>query len=193
MYTPVFNRWEDEAALRAFVAEVGSAWFVTSGPDGVPQATLLPIIWRDEVVVAHIAKANPHWREIVDGSPALLIVGGPEAYISPSLYAAKAEHGKVVPTWNYTAVHIAGAVTVRPDAGWLRSVVTELTDRHEGNRTEPWQVADAPEDYIDGMLKAIVGLEIRVTSVEGKAKLSQNRPAADQAAAAAVMAVGRHP
>ena len=180
MYTPPFNRIDDEARIRSFVAAARTAWFVTAGSDRIPAATLLPIMWRDQTVIAHLASANPQWRSITDGAPALLIVPGPDAYVSPSWYAAKAEHGKVVPTWNYSAVHLTGTVTTHHDQEWLRAAVTELTDTHESGRLHPWQVADAPETYVDGQLRGIIGLEFRVTRVEGKAKLSQNRSAADR-------------
>jgi transcriptional regulator len=110
----------------------------------------------------------------------LLIITGPEAYISPSWYPAKSEHGKVVPTWNYTAVHLTGTVRVHEDPQWLRAAVTELTDVHEHARVNRWSVSDAPETYVEGQLRGIVGLEVHVTQVEGKAKLSQNRSDADQ-------------
>ena len=180
MYIPSFNRIDDDGEIRRFVAAARSAEFVTVDPDGVPVATLLPIMWEGDVVVAHMAKANPQWKTIAPGSPALLISTGPQAYVSPSWYAAKAEHGRVVPTWNYSAVHLSGTVRVHEDREWLRDVVTRLTGVHEDVRSEPWHVSDAPERYIDGQLGGIVGLEIAVTRVEGKAKLSQNRSEADR-------------
>lgn len=180
VYTPPFNREDDDAALRRFVAEVGAGWLVTSRPDAAPAATFLPVLWRGGTVVAHLAKANPHWREIVGETPALLIVAGADAYVSPTWYATKAEHGRVVPTWNYSAVHLTGVARVHTDPEWLRTAVTDLTDRHETGRPEPWQVTDAPEAYVDGQLRGIVGVELVVTAVEGKAKLSQNRSVADR-------------
>jgi transcriptional regulator len=180
MYIPSFNRIDDDGEIRRFVAAARSAEFVTVHPDGVPVATLLPIMWEGDVVLAHMAKANPQWKSIAPGSPALLISSGPQAYVSPSWYAAKAEHGRVVPTWNYSAVHLSGTVRVHEDREWLRDVVTRLTGVHEDVRSEPWHVSDAPERYIDGQLGGIVGLEIAVTRVEGKAKLSQNRSEADR-------------
>jgi transcriptional regulator len=181
VYVPPFNDVSDEATVRAMVAACGSAWLVTAGPDAVPAASLLPILWRGDTVIAHMAKANAHWRAIADGMPALLIVTGPQAYVSPSWYAAKAEHGRVVPTWNYTAVHLTGSVRVEHDPDWLRTAVTELTDTHEASRAEPWQVTDAPETFIAAQLRGIVGLTVTVTRVEAKAKLSQNRSEADRA------------
>ncbi|MBY0288199.1 MAG: FMN-binding negative transcriptional regulator [Mycobacteriaceae bacterium] len=180
MYIPSFNRIDGNGEIRRFVAAARSAEFVTVDPDGVPVATLLPIMWEGDVVVAHMAKANPQWKSIAPGSPALLISTGPQAYVSPSWYAAKAEHGRVVPTWNYSAVHLSGTVRVHEDRDWLRDVVTRLTGVHENLRSEPWHVGDAPERYVDGQLGGIVGLEIAVTRVEGKAKLSQNRSEADR-------------
>ena len=180
MYTPSFNRIDDSDEIRRFVAATRTAEFVTVDPHGTPVATLLPIMWNDGTVVAHIARANPQWKTIAADSPALLICSGPEAYISPSWYAAKAEHGRVVPTWNYSAVHLSGTVRVHEDREWLRDVVTRLTAVHENGRSEPWAPSDAPERYIEGQLAGIVGLEITVTRVEGKAKLSQNRSEADR-------------
>lgn len=180
VYTPPFNRAEDEEQLRALVADVRAGWFVTNGGDGAPSATFLPVIWRDDTVIAHFARANPHWREIENDTPALLIVTGPDAYVSPTWYAAKAEHGKVVPTWNYSAVHLTGVARVHHEPQWLRGAVEELTNQHEQGRGEPWHVTDAPIEYIDGQLGGIVGLELTVSRVEGKAKLSQNRSRADR-------------
>ncbi|MBL7501854.1 FMN-binding negative transcriptional regulator [Frankia sp. CNm7] len=186
MYLPVAFRVDDEAQVRDFVADRGSATLVTVGPDGQPDASLLPVLWEDDLVVAHLARANDHWRRIAtggaaDGAPALLVVTGPEAYVSPSWYPSKAEHGRVVPTWNYSAVHLRGRVTVRDDAEWLRGVVTRLTDRHETGRELPWAVGDAPERYLERQLRAIVGVCLRVESVEAKAKWSQNRSDEDRA------------
>lgn len=180
MYTPPFNTVQDEGEIRAMVAATRAAWLVTVGADGVPTATLLPVMWHGNTVIAHMAKANPQWRSIRDDAPGLFIAGGPEAYISPSWYAAKAEHGKVVPTWNYSAVHLTGTVRVHEDSDWLRGAVTDLTNLYESDRDHPWQVTDAPEPYIEAQLNGIVGVEFTVTRVEGKAKFSQNRSEADQ-------------
>lgn len=180
MYTPRFNQVDDEDEIRELVAAARTAWFVTAGADGMPVATLLPIIWRGETVIAHMARANRQWRDLSDNAPALLIVTGPEAYISPSWYASKAEHGKVVPTWNYSAVHLSGTAVVHADSEWLRQAVTALTEAHESGREHSWAVTDAPADFIDMQLSGIVGIEVHVTKVEGKAKFSQNRPEADR-------------
>ncbi len=192
MYTPSFNRIDDEEQIRRFVAAARSAEFVTVDPDGLPVATLLPIMWDGGVVLAHMARANPQWKTIKPDIPALLICSGPEAYISPSWYAAKAEHGRVVPTWNYSAVHLSGTVRVHEDRDWLRAVVTRLTGVHEDGRNEPWQPSDAPERYIEGQLAGIVGLEITITRVEGKAKLSQNRSEDDRRGVVAGLLAEEH-
>ncbi|KRC66587.1 transcriptional regulator [Aeromicrobium sp. Root236] len=183
MYIPRFNVMDDPDDIRAFVEAVGSAELVTIGSDGTPVATLLPVLWSADggTVIAHMALANDHWRQIGEGARCLAIVAGPQAYISPSWYAAKAEHGRVVPTWNYSAVHLTGTVRVHDDPAWVRDAVTRLTDHHEHPREQPWAVTDAPETYIAKNLKAIVGLELTVERVEAKAKLSQNRSDADRA------------
>jgi len=193
LYVPRSNRM-DPAAVRPFVAEVGAAQLVTVGEDGAPDATLLPVLWEGDRLVGHLARANAHWRRIVDGSPALAVVTGADTYVSPSWYASKAEHGRVVPTWNYTVVHLRGPVTVHDDPAWVRGLVTRLTDRHEQGRAEPWAVTDAPADYVEKNLRPIVGVELAVASVEAKAKLSQNRSEADRAGVAAGLAAdGRDP
>jgi len=181
VYIPHFNTM-DSPDVHAFVTATASAEVVTVGRDGTPLATLLPILWSQDggTVIAHMARANQHWREIEPNSPCLAIVAGPQAYISPSWYPAKAEHGRVVPTWNYSAVHLIGTITVHDDPEWVRRAVTELTERHEQHRETPWEVTDAPEKYVSGQLKAIVGLEMTVVRVDAKAKLSQNRSEADQ-------------
>lgn len=180
MYATAFNRVADIAEIRRMVAEIGAAELITTAPDGYPQATLLPIVWTGEVVLAHMARANRHWTEIADGCPALLVCAGAQAYISPSWYASKREHGKVVPTWNYSSVHLRGTAHVHDDPGWLRHQVTALTDRNERERAHPWHVTDAPERFVAGQLKGIVGVEIRVERVDAKVKLSQNRSSADR-------------
>lgn len=180
MYVPRSNAIEDEQEIRSMVADVGTAQLITIGRDGYPLATLLPVIWHGDTVIAHMARANAHWKHIDPDTRALLVVAGPQAYISPSWYASKAEHGRVVPTWNYSTVQIIGRARVHEDAGWARNAVDVLTERHEAQRPLPWSAADAPEEYIRGQIRAIVGIEIAVERVDGKAKLSQNRSAADR-------------
>ncbi len=180
MYATAFNRVSDIDELRGMVAAVGAAELITVSADGYPRATLLPIIWTGDVVTTHMARPNPHWTEIADNALALLVCSGPQAYITPSWYSSKREHGKVVPTWNYTSVHLRGTAIAHDDPEWLRSHVTALTDLHERGRQDPWHVSDAPSRFVDAQLRGIVGIEIRVERVEGKAKLSQNRSADDQ-------------
>ncbi|MGY1803613.1 FMN-binding negative transcriptional regulator [Blastococcus sp. SYSU D00922] len=181
MYVPRFNAMDDGDEIRRLVAAVGSAQLVTVGDDGFPAATLLPVVWDGDRLVMHMARANPHWRTIGDGAPALAVVSGPEAYVSAAWYPSKAEHGRVVPTWNYSAVHLTGRARVHHDPEWLLDAVTRLTDLNEQRRDQPWQVGDAPERFVEKQLKAIVGIEVSVERVEGKAKLSQNRDDADVA------------
>jgi transcriptional regulator len=139
------------------------------------------------VLRGHIARANPLWRELKPDALVLAVFTGADSYISPRWYPSKREHGKVVPTWNYATVHVTGTIRFIDDASWLREFVGAFTDLHEQGRTEPWRVSDAPADYIDAMLRAIVGLEIRVMSVVGKFKGSQNRSSADRAAVSAAL------
>ncbi|WP_374970804.1 FMN-binding negative transcriptional regulator [Terrabacter sp. BE26] len=179
MYVPRPNAMAD-AAIAAFLAHRAAGHLVTVGPDGIPDSTLLPLLVDGDRVLGHLARANEHWPRIGAGSPGLVVVTGADAYVSPSWYASKAEHGRVVPTWNYTEVHLRGPVTVHDDPDWVLDVVTRLTERHESGREHPWAVGDAPAAYLRGQLRAIVGVEVQVRSVEGKAKLSQNRSDADR-------------
>lgn len=189
LYTPAFNRMPDDD-VRGFVAAVATAQLVTVGDDGVPDATFLPVLWDGDRLLGHLARANSHWRRIVDASPALAVVTGRDAYVSPSWYASKAEHGKVVPTWNYSVVHLRGRIRVHDDPAWVLDVVTRLTDRHEADRPDRWHVTDAPADYVRKNLRPIVGVELLVESVEAKAKLSQNRSDADRRGVAEGLAGG---
>ena len=180
VYVPHDNAVSEDADLRALVAAVGSAHLVSVGGDGYPLVTLLPVIWDDDRLVFHLARANPHWHAVPPDTPALAVVTGPEAYVSPSWYAARAEHGRVVPTWNYSAVEFRGRLTIHDDPDWSREAVTRLTDLHEHGRPAPWSVSDAPAAYVEKQLRAIVGAELVIEQVEGKAKLSQNRSAEDR-------------
>ena len=166
--------------VAAFLESHPAARLVTVGPDGRPDSTLLPVVVDGDRVLGHLARANDHWTRIAPASPGLLVVSGADAYVSPGWYATKAEHGRVVPTWNYSEVQLRGAVTVHDDPDWVLDVVTRLTERHEAGRERPWAVTDAPATYVRGQLRAIVGIEVTIDSVEGKAKLSQNRSDADR-------------
>lgn len=180
MYVPRHFAVDEAAAVDAFLVAHPSGQLITVGPDGIPDATLVPYLFVDDRVTMHLARANEHWRRLRDGAPALFVVTGADAYVSPGWYASKREHGRVVPTWNYSAVHLRGTVRVHDDADWLLDLVSRLTDRHEAGRAEPWAVTDAPEKYVAGQLKAIVGVELLVEQVEAKAKLSQNRSLDDR-------------
>jgi len=177
----------DAAEVEAFVDAVGAADLVTF--DGSkPVASLIPVIWDRDAgehgrLLGHLALANPQWKSASADAVALAIVHGPQAYVSPSWYPSTARHGTMVPTWNYVSVHFTGPLTVHRDPEWLRDVVTRLTRRHEEARPRPWSVADAPPEFIDGQLRAIVGVELTISTVEAKHKLSQNRNADDQAGA----------
>jgi transcriptional regulator len=181
MYEPAHFVERDADTLLALMKAHPLATLVRAGAELA--ADILPLevervgeTWR---VTGHVARGNPLWRE-ADGQSVLLLFQGPQAYVSPNWYPSKSQHGKAVPTWNYTMVQVHGTLRATQDPEWLRALVTRLTERHEGGRAAPWHVSDAPPDYIDAMLKAIVGIEIEVTRVEGKFKLSQNRDAADR-------------
>lgn len=171
---PKFALSDDDVA--AALARAGFAQLVTYGGDGL-LVTPLPLLYDAErhSLVGHVARANPHWHAA--GAPSVAIFTGPDAYVSPGFYATKAETGKVVPTWNYEVLNAYGPLTVYDDAGWLRDLVSRLTDHHESARAQPWRVTDAPETFIAGQLTAIVGIEIAIERVEAKAKMSQNQPA----------------
>lgn len=185
MYLPASFRQDDLATLHQQIAACRLATVISQGPEGL-QASHLPLLLVAEegefgTLYGHFARANPHWRALADGQEALVIFNGPEAYVSPSWYPAKAEHGKVVPTWNYVAVHAYGRAELFDDAERLLTLVGRLSDQHEAGRAQPWAVSDAPRDYIDGMLRAIVGFALPIQRLEGKWKLGQNRSTADQA------------
>ncbi len=185
MYLPAHFTVAELADIKDFVAHVAAADFVSVDNDSQPLATLMPCIWKTDdnghgTLYMHMARANKQWESIQDGARALAIVHGPQAYISPSNYAAKAEHGKVVPTWNYTAVHLSGTVSVSHDTEYLREIVRELTDHHENSRSKPWSIDDAPSTYMDAQLRGIVAITLHVDRVEAKAKLNQNRSQEDQ-------------
>ena len=187
MYRPQAFAIDDHAEVLELLRAAAFGHFVTTDPDRDLQATALPFVVDDQLttVRAHVARANPHWRH-ADGADALLIVAGVDAYVSPRWYPTKATDPRVVPTWNYELVHLRGTVRVVDDREAKRAIVEALTDHHESRTQspeagpEPWTVADAPDDFVDRMLRALVGLEIAVSDVEAKRKLSQNRPDADR-------------
>lgn len=183
MYNPAAFKDDDTARLHQLMAETRLAIVVTHDEEGM-QASHLPLLLRSEegangTLFGHLARANPQWRALQNGAQVLVIFPGADAYVSPAFYPAKAEHGKVVPTWNYLAIHAYGTAEVFTDASRLLEVVSDLTDKHEAGRASPWAVADAPAEYIDKMLGAIVGFALPIERLEGKRKLSQNRSAED--------------
>jgi transcriptional regulator len=194
MYLPAHFVQSDRGALHALVREHPLAALVTDGPEGLT-ADPVPLELdaadgEHGTLLGHVARANPLWR-VAAGRPVLAIFSGPQAYVSPSWYASKAATHKVVPTWNYTVVHAHGVLEAVDDAPWLRALVGRLTDRHEAGRAAPWAVADAPADYVQQMLRAIVGIRIPIARLVGKWKVSQNRSEADRLGVAA--GLGAHP
>lgn len=191
MYTPPVFREDDPLVLRQIIRDAQLSTLVTTTDEGL-MATPLPLILEEDqgpqgVFYGHLAKANPQWQTPAIGE-ALVIFSGPDAYITPSWYATKAEHGKVVPTWNYVAVHAYGNVEFFEDQSRLLDAVTKLTRLHEGQRETPWSVTDAPESYIRSQLKGIVGMRFEITRIEGKRKMSQNQPEANRAGVIAGLA-----
>jgi transcriptional regulator len=178
MYVPTHFAAADEA-VQELLAQHGAADLVTMTTDGLV-ATMLPFVYdrTRNVLLGHLARNNDHWRRSVIGD-ALVIMRGPDAYVSPAWYASEREHGRVVPTWNYITAHVYGAMTVHDDPVWVEDVVRRLSDRQEAGRAVPWSVDDAPAKFVAGQLRAIVGVEIAIQRVEAKFKLSQNRPDAD--------------
>lgn len=185
MYLPKHFEENDTAVLRALIAAHPLGTLVTQHEgklvaDHIP-FHLDPTYGEQGTLLAHVARANPVWKTLVGNSgESLVIFQGAQAYISPSWYPSKHEHGKAVPTWNYAVVHAHGVARALDDPTWLLPFVTRLTNIHEAGKAVPWQVSDAPADYIDSMIKAIVGIEIPLTKLIGKWKVSQNRPEPDK-------------
>lgn len=175
MYIPEPFREDRSEVLQQAMRQIGFATLITRDLE----ANHLPMLLRDGVLRGHVARANPVWKQ-GDGA-ALAIFLGPHAYVSPNWYPSKAETGKAVPTWNYITVHARGPIRWRQEPDWLRAHVTALSDAHEALRPEPWAVGDAPSSYVDALLRAIVGFELTIESLDGKYKLSQNRDEADRA------------
>ena len=181
MYRPDMFREDRTDVLQDAVRTIGFATLITDGLE----ANHLPMLLQEadgrQVLRGHVARANPVWKK--GEGAALAIFLGPHAYVSPNWYPSKAETGKAVPTWNYITVHARGRITWIQDADWLRTNVGQLSAMHEAGREVPWMISDAPANYIDSMLRAIVGFELAVETLEGKWKLSQNRDPADYAGA----------
>jgi len=183
MYLPALFRVDRLEALHALIRSHPLGLLISHGPSGL-LANLLPFVLKSAgsdrgVLQAHMARANPQWREL-DAQPVLVVFRGADAYVSPSLYATKKETGKVVPTWNYVMVQARGTAKVRDQLEWLTPQLNALTSGREASRPQPWAVADAPADYIETQKKHIVGLEIEIAALEGKWKVSQNQPEANR-------------
>ena len=193
MYRPAAFDVADRDELFDLIERAAFGHLVTMGPSGF-DATGLPFMLDRDAgptgrLRGHFARANTQWQAI-DGVTALVLFPLTDGYVSPSSYPSKAEHGKVVPTWNYEVVHVHGTVQIHDDREWLRAIVTDLTDQHEAHRSleSRWAVTDAPGDFFDKQLRAIVGIEVRIDSIVGKRKLSQNRSEADRSGAAGALA-----
>ncbi|MDN5515437.1 MAG: FMN-binding negative transcriptional regulator [Pseudomonas sp.] len=197
MYCPAAFRQDDLPTLHAQIQASGLAIVTSSGAQGL-QASHLPLLLAPDegefgTLYGHFARANPHWRDLASGAEVLVVFSGADAYVHPGWYPAKAEHGKVVPTWNYIAVHAWGQAEVFDEPERLLQLVSRLSDRHEQGRAQPWAVDDAPRDYIESMLRAIVGFALPIRRLEGKWKLSQNRSTRDQAGVCAGLATSANP
>jgi transcriptional regulator len=184
MYLPPAFQRDDLSSLHAMMRGCPLATLVTQS-GGQIVADPIPFLLdaasgNQGALRAHVARANPLWQAHPAGAEALVIFTGPDHYITPSWYATKRETGKAVPTWNYVAVHAHGRLRVHDDPVWLRRQLEELTAQHEAGRAPPWAVADAPADYVAAQMQAIVGIEIVITRLEGKFKVSQNRNLADR-------------
>jgi len=180
IYNPPAFREERPEILLRLMRQSGLCLLVSNGASGVPDVSHLPLQTDGKRVVGHLARANPHWKALREAGRAIAIFPGPEGYISPNSYPSKAEHHRVVPTWNYEAVHAEGPVEIVEDAERLREIVAALTDQHEAKSAAPWSVDDAPAEFVQSQLKGIVGVVLTVESLTGKRKLSQNRSAPDR-------------
>lgn len=186
MYVPNHFREDNTQTLQQYIRDYSFGLLVVADTEGI-EANHIPFVLLDDapgtagILQCHLARANPAWQRIAQGARVLAVFKGPDAYVSPAWYPSKAESGRVVPTWNYLAVHAEGQARVIQDADWLGHHLHLLTTRHEQGRDTPWSVADAPADYIDRLKSAIVGIEIRLERLTGKLKASQNQPEANRA------------
>jgi transcriptional regulator len=192
MYVPNHFKEDRGPELHDAMRAIGIGTLITNGADGM-EASHIPLLLDPEpapygTLRGHIARGNGQWKRTVAGSEALVTFLGPDAYVTPNWFPSKRDTGKVVPTWNYIAIHAYGPLHFFEDKVPLLDIVTRLTNTHEGKRTAPWAVTDAPADYIDAMLKAIVGFELPIAKLEGKWKLSQNKSESDIAGVRAGLA-----
>ncbi|WP_110995088.1 FMN-binding negative transcriptional regulator [Pseudomonas sichuanensis] len=197
MYNSKPHQEHDLGRLHQHMLQTRLATLISHGEQGLLATHLPMLVATDEgefgTVYGHLARANPQWHDLAQGAEALLVFPGADAYVSPGFYPSKADNPKVVPTWNYTAVHAWGPAAVIHEPASLLDIVSRLTDRHEQSRAAPWRVADAPADYLDSMLRAIVGIRLPITRLQGARKLSQNRSAQDIAGVRAGLAASADP
>lgn len=184
MYIPTLHRLDERESLHALMAAHPLGAWVCAGPGGLVANHLPFLLHRQRgplgTLVGHVARANPVWRQLDGLSPSVVMFQGPQAYISPGWYPGKAEHGRVVPTWNYAVAHAHGVARAFDDREALLDLLHALTDAHEASQARPWNVSDAPADFIDGFLRAVVGIEIPIDRLEGKLKASQDEARADR-------------
>ncbi len=184
MYTPKYHALTDIGTMHSHIAEHPlGAWVCTAQNQLI--ANHIPFVLDAQHVsnsrlLGHVSRANPVWRELDGGAPSVVMFMGPHAYITPSWYPGKHQHGKVVPTWNYVTVHVHGVAHAIEDPDWILDVINRLTDAQEVRRTEPWKVSDAPSEYIEKMLRAVVGIEIVIERLEGRLKVSQDEDDQDR-------------
>ncbi len=184
MYTPAAFALHNPQELHRILREHPLGMLVTHGESGL-DANHIPFEFDPDTgplgtLRAHVARANPVWQQVASGSRVLVVFRGAAAYVSPNWYPSKHEAHRQVPTWNYEAVHAHGIFTVHDDERYVRGVVARLTRRHEATEPRPWKMADAPADYMDSRLREIVGIEVAITALEGKSKMSQNKEARDR-------------
>lgn len=191
MYLPAAFKEDRLDILHDAIRRAGLAMLVTMGTDGI-DVSHVPLLLDaadgpNGTLHGHLARANAQWRTALPTASALAVFTGPDSYVSPSFYPSKVEHGKVVPTWNYVAIHARGTLRFFDDAEKLLAIVSRLTERHEAGRDQQWRVGDAPATFIRSQLKALVGFALRIDTLEGKWKMSQNRPTLDRAGVAAAL------
>ena len=198
LYQPAAFKEARPEILHPLIRSARLAALISNGPEGLPDITHLPLVLEASqgpqgTLYGHVARANPHWQRLAAAGRAVAVFTGAEAYVSPNFYPSKAEHHRVVPTWNYEAVHAAGSVEIIEAPEELLNIVTRLTDHSERGQARPWQVREAPVEFIYGQLRGIVGIALRIETLVGKRKLSQNRAPADRDGAIAGLAESADP
>ena len=184
MYRPNYHALNDLGQMHTHIDQYPLGGWVCQTDDGLV-ANHIPFVLdrtygENGRLIGHVSRANPVWQQLLAGTPSVVMFMGPQAYITPSWYPGKKEHGKVVPTWNYVTVHVHGTGRVVEDGEWILSMLHQLTDAQESSRPTPWSVKDAPTDYVEKLLRAIVGIEIRIDRLEGRLKVSQDEALADR-------------